>query len=66
MNGFRHAVLSVALAGISAVAVSVEAQTLWFSAQLEGANEVGNAGDSDGGASVSSASAQIRWLTTFG
>ena len=48
MNGFRHAVLSVALAGISAVAVSVEAQTHWFSAQLEGANEVGNAGDSDG------------------
>ncbi len=48
MNGFRHTLLAVAVAGISAVAGPVDAQTQWFSAQLQGANEVGNAGDSDG------------------
>ncbi len=48
MNGFRNTLLAAALAAISFVAVPGDAQTQWFSAQLEGANEVGNAGDSDG------------------
>lgn len=38
----------LAAAAMVAAAGTVEAQTRWFSAQLAGANEVGNPGDSDG------------------
>lgn len=48
MNGFRNILLATAVAAISSVAVPGDAQTRWFSARLDGANEVENGGDNDG------------------
>jgi hypothetical protein len=48
MKAFRNTLCVLAFSALVIAAGPVEAQTLWFSAQLSGAKEVGNPGDSDG------------------
>jgi hypothetical protein len=48
MNRVKHTLGALAFVALFAVAGHAGAETQWFSAQLSGANEVGNPGDSDG------------------
>jgi hypothetical protein len=48
VNGFRNILLALIAGALLLAAGPADAQTLWFSAKLSGANEVGNPGDSDG------------------
>ena len=48
MKAFRNTLCVLAFSALIIAAGPVDAQTHWFSAQLSGAKEVGNPGDSDG------------------
>jgi PKD repeat protein len=48
MNHFNNTLCAVVIGMLSMAAGPAAAQTQWFSAQLSGANEVGEPGDSDG------------------
>jgi len=48
MRYIRRIFPAAVVAALLTIALPAAAQTQWFSAQLEGSNEVGNAGDSDG------------------
>jgi len=48
MTKSAHLLCSLIVASLCIAAGTLEAQTRWFSAQLSGANEVGNPGDDDG------------------
>ena len=48
MKVFRNTLCVIVCSALVITAGPVDAQTRWFSAQLSGANEIGNPGDSDG------------------